>query len=113
MVAQYLRNIDFEKVQNLADLVEYQQGQVVSRTLVQNKNVGVTLFSFDKGEQISTHASTGDAMVNVLSGKARITIGETEYLVAGGESIVMPNNVPHAVYAEEQFKMLLTVIFPY
>lgn len=113
MSAQYLKNIDFEKVLGLTDLVEFQQGQVVSRTLVQNKSVGITLFSFDKGEQISTHASTGDALVNVLAGKARITIGGKDYILSEGESIVMPNNVPHAVYAEEQFKMLLTVVFPY
>jgi quercetin dioxygenase-like cupin family protein len=113
MSAQYLKNIDFENVLKLEELVAYQTGQVVSRTLVQNKSVGVTLFSFDKGEQISTHASTGDAMVNILTGEALITIGEKEYSLLAGETIVMPNNIPHAVYAKEQFKMLLTVIFPY
>jgi quercetin dioxygenase-like cupin family protein len=113
MSAQYLKNIEFEKALKLPELVEYQPGQVVSRTLVQNNHVGVTLFSFDKGEQISSHASSGDAMVNVLAGKARITIGDKEYTVSAGESIVMPNNVPHALYAEEQFKMQLTVVFPY
>ncbi|SHK46706.1 Cupin domain protein [Anaerocolumna jejuensis DSM 15929] len=113
MSAQYLKNIEFEKALKLSELVEYQPGQVVSRTLVQNNHVGVTLFSFDKGEQISSHASSGDAMVNVLAGKARITIGDKEYTVSEGESIVMPNNVPHALYAEEQFKMQLTVVFPY
>lgn len=113
MSAQYLKNIDFENVLQLEELVAYQTGQVVSRTLVQNKAVGVTLFSFDKGEQISTHASTGDAMVNILTGEARITIGEKEYNLSAGDTIVMPNNIPHAVYAKEQFKMLLTVIFPY
>lgn len=113
MSAQYLKNIEFEKALKLNGLVEYQPGQVVSRTLVQNTYVGVTLFSFDKGEQISTHASTGDAMINILEGKARITIGGKDYTVSEGESIVMPNNVPHAVYAEEQFKMQLTVVFPY
>lgn len=113
MSAQYLKNIEFEKALKLSELVEYQPGQVVSRTLVQNNHVGVTLFSFDKGEQISSHASSGDAMVNVLAGKARITIGDKEYTVSEGESIVMPNNVSHALYAEEQFKMQLTVVFPY
>ncbi len=113
MSEQYLKNIDFETALNLADLVAYHNGQVVSRTLVQNKAVGITLFSFDKGEQISSHASTGDAMLMVLTGKARITIAEREHLVNAGETIVMPNNVPHAVYAEEQFKMLLTVVFPF
>jgi len=112
MSEQYLKNIEFEAALNLADLVAYQSGQVVSRTLVQNKSVGITLFSFDKGEQISSHASTGDAMLTVLTGKARVTIGGKEHIVNTGETIVMPNNVPHAVYAEEQFKMLLTVVFP-
>ncbi|PKM71666.1 MAG: cupin domain-containing protein [Firmicutes bacterium HGW-Firmicutes-16] len=112
MSEQYLKNIDFETALNLADLVAYQQGQVVSRTLVQNKAVGITLFSFDKGEQISSHASTGDAMLTVLTGTARISIADKEHLANAGETIVMPSNVPHAVYAEEQFKMLLTVVFP-
>ncbi|MFB0920075.1 MAG: cupin domain-containing protein, partial [Oscillospiraceae bacterium] len=109
MSAQYLKNIEFETALELADLVAYQAGQVVSCTLVQNGSVGITLFSFDKAEQISSHASSGDAMLTVLTGKARITIGEKEHSVAAGETIVMPNNVPHAVYAEEQFKMLLVV----
>ena len=113
MSEQYLKNIEFEAALKLADLVAYQQGQVVSRTLVQNNSVGVTLFSFDKGEQISSHASTGDAMLTVLEGKARVTIGGKDHAVNAGETIVMPNNVPHAVFAEEQFKMLLTVVFPF
>ena len=113
MSVQYLKNIEFEKALSLTDLVAYQEGQVVSRTLVQNSGVGVTLFAFDKGEQISSHASKGDAMLTVLEGKAKITIGEKDYLVKAGETIVMPNSIPHAVYAEEQFKMHLTVVFPY
>ena len=113
MENKYLKNIEFEKALELSELVAYQQGQVVSRTLVQNKSVGITLFSFDKGEQISSHASSGDAMLTVLTGKAKITIGEQDHLVSEGETIIMPNNVSHAVYAEEQFKMLLTVVFPY
>ena len=113
MAEKYLKNIEFDKAMDLREMVAYQPGQVVSRTLVQNKSVGITLFSFDKGEQISSHASTGDAMLTVLTGTARITIGGRDHVVSEGETIVMPNNVPHAVYAEEQFKMLLTVVFPY
>ena len=113
MSVQYLKNIEFEKALSLTNLVAYQEGQVVSRTLVQNSGVGITLFAFDKGEQISSHASKGDAMLTVLEGKAKITIGEKDYLVKAGETIVMPNSIPHAVYAEEQFKMHLTVVFPY
>ena len=89
----------------------YQQGQVVSRTLVQNQAVSVTIFSFDKGEEISTHASGGDAMVTVLEGTGRFTVGEEVFILTEGETLIMPKDIPHAVYGEEQFKMLLTVSF--
>ena len=112
MNGKMLKNIEVEKVLKLTDLVEYQPGQVVSRTLAQNKAVSVTLFSFDKGEEISTHSSQGDAMVTVLEGTAKITIGGQVYSLNGGETIVMPAGIPHAVEAQEQFKMLLTVVFP-
>ena len=86
-------------------------GQVVSRTLAQNEHVSVTLFSFDKGEEISTHESGGDAMVTCLDGVGRITIDGVEHILHEGESIVMPARHPHAVYGQEQFKMLLVVVF--
>lgn len=107
-----LKNIDIEKVLKLKDLVEVQKGQVVSKTLVQNKGVGITLFAFSKDEQISSHESTGDALVYVLDGKGKFTIADKDYIVKKGESIVMPANVPHAVYAEDDFKMMLIVVFP-
>ena len=91
--------------------VAYQSGQVVSRTLAQNEHVSVTLFSFDKGEEISTHESGGDAMVTCLDGMGRITIDGVEHILHEGESIVMPARHPHAVYGQEQFKMLLVVVF--
>ena len=105
------KNIEKKQIMKLEDLVEYQEGQVVSKTLVQNVLVSVTVFSFDKGEEISTHASGGDAMVTVLDGKGKFTIGREEYILQKGETIVMPKNVPHAVYGEEKFKMLLVVSF--
>lgn len=110
--AHYIKNIDFSTVQTLTDLVAYQPGQVVSKTLAQNKAVSLTLFAFDKGEEISAHESGGDAMVVVLDGLAEITIGDGKFSVARGQTIVMPARVPHAVYAAEKFKMLLTVVFP-
>ena len=67
------KNIEKQKSLKLKDMVDYQAGQVVSRTLVQNSSVSMTLFSFDEGEEISTHASGGDAMVTVLEGKGRFT----------------------------------------
>ena len=105
------KNIEKKQIMKLEDLVEYQEGQVVSKTLVQNVLFSVTVFSFDKGEEISTHASGGDAMVTVLDGKGKFTIGGEEYILQKGETIVMPKNVPHAVYGEEKFKMLLVVSF--
>lgn len=106
-----MKNIAFAEVLKLKDQIQYQTGQVVSRTLVQNNAVSVTLFSFDKDEEISTHESGGDAFVTCLDGVGRITIDGVEYEVHKGESIVMPAKHPHAVYGKEQFKMLLVVIF--
>lgn len=106
-----LKNIEVSKVLKLEEEISYQKGQVVSKTLVQNKNVSLTLFSFDQGEEISAHSSDGDALVTVLDGKGRFIVGDQVYFLEKGDTLVMPNQVPHAVYGEEQFKMLLTVIF--
>ncbi|MBP6491494.1 MAG: cupin domain-containing protein [Clostridia bacterium] len=106
-----MKNIEMAKVQTLADLVSYQDGQVVSKTLVQNPGVSLTLFSFDKGEEISSHSSHGDAMVYVIDGEAKITIGEETFTAKAGETVVMPSEVPHAVSAPERMKFMLTVIF--
>lgn len=106
-----IKNIEFAKVLNMESLVNYQEGQVVSRTLAQGKNVSLTLFAFDKGEEISSHSSGGDAMVYLMDGEAEITIGDEVFDVKKGETIVMPAGVPHALLAKEQFKMLLIVVF--
>ncbi len=106
-----MKNISKAEVLVLKDQVSYQQGQVVSRTLAQNDAVSVTLFAFDKDEEISTHESGGDAFVTCLDGIGRITIDGEEHQLREGESIVMPAKHPHAVYGQEQFKMLLVVIF--
>ena len=106
-----MKNIDKAQVLTLKEQVSYQRGQVVSRTLAQNSAVSVTLFAFDKGEEISTHESGGDAMVVCLDGVGRITIDGKNYELHEGESIVMPARHPHAVYGQEQFKMLLVVTF--
>lgn len=107
-----LKNIDAETVLNLGNQVSYQKGQVVSKTLAQNSAISLTLFAFDKGEEISSHESGGDAMVTCLDGEGKITIDGKTYLLKEGESIVMPAKKPHAVYASEQFKMFLVVVFP-
>ena len=105
------KNIEKQTKLKLKDQVEYQPGQVVSKTLVQNDKVSVTIFSFDKGEEISTHASGGDAMVTVLEGTGRFTVGGEVFSLNEGETLIMPKDIPHAVYGEEKFKMLLTVSF--
>ncbi len=105
------KNIDKQTKLTLKELVEYQEGQVVSKTLVQNDYVSMTIFSFDKGEEISTHAAGGDAMVTVLEGKGRFIVGDEVFYVEEGETLIMPKDIPHAVYGEERFKMQLTVSF--
>ena len=108
----YIKNIEHEKVLPLAEEVSAQPGQIVSKTLAQNEAVSVTLFAFSKGEVISTHESEGDAMVHVLSGVGRFTVGGKAHICREGDVLVMPARIPHAVYAEEDFKWILTVIFP-
>lgn len=106
-----MKNIKKSEVLVLKDQISYQEGQVVSKTLAQNDALSITLFSFAKGEEISTHESGGDAFVTCLDGVGKITIDGEEYFLKEGESIVMPAGHPHAVYGEENFKMLLVVVF--
>ncbi len=108
---QLIKNIDFSKALEMEALVSYQEGQVISRTLAQGKNLSMTVFAFAKGEEISAHSSRGDAMVYILDGEAEITIGSDTNLVKKGEVIVMPAGIPHALFAKEQFKMFLVVVF--
>lgn len=108
----YIKNIKHQVVLPLAAEVSVMPGQVVSKTLAQNDAVSITLFAFDKGEEIGAHDSEGDAMVQVLEGTGRFTVGGIPHHVHAGEVLVMPAKIRHAVYAEEAFKMLLTVVFP-
>ncbi|MGE4454154.1 MAG: cupin domain-containing protein [Sphaerochaeta sp.] len=106
-----IKNFKPSEVQSFAELVSYQEGQVVSKTLAQDDHHSLTLFAFEKGEEISTHASSGDALVIALDGVGLVTIDGTEYQLEKGQSILMPSNLPHAIYAPERFKMFLVVIF--
>ena len=105
------KNIEKQTKLQLRDQIDYQPGQVVSKTLVQNDKVSMTIFSFDKGEEISTHAAGGDAMVTVLEGKGRFTVGDDVFFLNEGETLIMPKDIPHAVYGEEKFKMQLIVSY--
>lgn len=105
------KNINKQEKLELKNVVEYQEGQVVSKTLVQNDYVSMTIFAFDKGEEISTHAAGGDAMVTVLEGKGKFTVGGDVFILEAGETLIMPKDIPHAVYGEEKFKMQLVVSY--
>lgn len=106
-----LKNIELDKIIELSKLLDYRKGEIVSRTLIQNEKVSITLFSFFKGEEISSHQSSGDAFVYCLDGEGELTIGENKRIIHKGECIVMPNHISHALYAKESFKMMLIVCF--
>ncbi|QIK56521.1 cupin domain-containing protein [Erysipelothrix sp. HDW6A] len=106
-----LKNIKTRVIIELVNEVVYQEGQVVSKTLSQNDAMSLTLFAFDKGEGLSKHTALGDAMVTILDGSAKITIGNDEFFPKAGETLVMPANIPHSLDAIEPFKMQLLVVF--
>lgn len=105
-----IKNIEHGALFQLADLVEYQDSKVASLTLAQKAGVGITIFAFDKGEGVNTHAAPGDAMVVILDGEAEITIDGTVTRATAGQCIVMPAGIPHAVKSITRFKMILTVV---
>lgn len=105
-----IKNIAFSEPLSLAAMADYRKGQIVSRTFAQNSSVSITLFAFDKGEKISTHTAPGDAMLQVLEGQARVTIGENSMTVLCNQTVVMPADIPHSVQAGQRFKMLLTLV---
>lgn len=107
-----IKNMPYSEAVKMLDLLEYQQNQVVSRTISQRDDLSITLFAFDKGEAISSHASVGDALVYIIDGSAEITIGDDKITAVAGDVVVMPANVPHALDAIEQFKMFLVVVKP-
>jgi quercetin dioxygenase-like cupin family protein len=97
-------------VQNLDKMVDYQEGSVVSRTLIKKEKGTVTLFAFDRGQGLSEHTAPFDAMVSVLEGRAMVTISGSSSILGAGEMIIMPANEPHALKAVESFKMMLIMI---
>lgn len=107
-----IKNMEHGTALSFADQVQFLEGQVVSKTLVQSRHHSLTLFAFDKDEEIGAHDSKGDAMVLALDGVGHIVIDGKTHILKAGEAIVMPREVPHAVFAPQRFKMLLTVIFP-
>ncbi len=106
----FIKNVTFSEPLILVDLVDYQEGRVVSRTFAQTSVMSLTLFAFDKGEGLSSHTAAGDAFVQILDGEAQITIGSQELKVTAGQIVAMPANTPHALHAAKRFKMLLVVV---
>jgi quercetin dioxygenase-like cupin family protein len=94
----------------LADMLDYQEGSVVSKTLIKKTSGTVTLFAFDEGEGLSEHTAPFDAMVCVLDGEVQITISGKPFDLKQGEMIIMPANEPHALKAVKKFKMMLIMI---
>jgi quercetin dioxygenase-like cupin family protein len=97
-------------VKPLAELVQYQDGSIVSQVLLKNKGGSVTLFAFGQGEGLSEHTAPFEALVLVVDGEAEVEIAGEVYSVRQGETITLPANIPHAVRARTRFKMLLTMI---
>jgi len=98
------------EVTNLDGMLDFQEGSVVSRALINKKEGTVTLFSFDKDEGLSEHSAPFDALVYIFDGKAKITISKVDYVLEKGQMVVMPANEPHALKAIEKFKMMLIMI---
>ena len=98
------------EVKPLGELLQYQDGSIVSRVLLKNKGGTVTLFAFDQGEGLSEHTAPFEALVLVVDGEAEVEIARDVYSVGAGETITLPANIPHAVRAATRFKMLLTMI---
>lgn len=97
-------------VMKMSDLGNYQEGSIVSRTIIDKKVGTVTFFAFDKGQGLSEHKAPYDAIVSIVEGHAEIMISGKPHLLKKGEMIIMPANEPHALKAIEKFKMLLIMI---
>jgi len=98
------------QVTRLVDLADYQEGSIVSRTIIDKKTGTVTFFAFDKGQGLSEHTAPFDALVYLLDGEAEIVVSGKPFRLKAGEMVIMPANDPHALKAITRFKMLLTMI---
>ena len=94
---------------SLVDAVEYEEGKIVSKTLVKNESGSMSLLSFSKDQQLSTHAAPGDALLIALDGEMKLTIGDEYFDIKKGDTIVLPGKIPHGLKIPEKFKMLLIV----
>ena len=105
-----MKNIDLAKASKVAGLIDYQEGSVVSKAIIELSAGTVTLFAFDKGQSLSEHTAPFDALINVVEGEAEATVSGVKYKVTEGEVMLMPANEPHSLRAIDRFKMVLTMI---
>ena len=110
MENQTLKMLESAEAFNLAEIVDYQEGKIISKNLVAKNNLVITVMSFWKGESLDPHKAPGDALVTVLDGEGKYYVDGKPFIVKKGESAVLPANIPHAVEAVENFKMMLVLI---
>ena len=105
-------NFEFEKATafDFNKIIDYATGSIISKIILKKVTGNVTLFSFDKGQELSEHTAPFDALVQVIEGFAKIIINGESIVLTSGQSVIMPANIPHAVAAVEKFKMILTMI---
>jgi quercetin dioxygenase-like cupin family protein len=101
---------NLSKPNKIVDLIQYQEGAIVSRTIIEKKTGTVTLFAFDTGQGLSEHTAPFNALVHILDGEAEVAISGKPVLTKKGEMLIMPANIPHALKAPKRFKMILTMI---
>ena len=105
-----MATFETSKIFSMDGSIEYTSGGVISKQIIKSKEGNVTLFSFDKGQGLTEHSASYDALVQVIDGVVDIKIGGNPHSLKKGDSIIMPANVPHALHAVESFKMILTMI---
>lgn len=104
------KEVEQSAVFRFTDSIAYSSGAVVSKTIMKKQTGNISLFSFDKGQGLSEHTAPFDALVQIIDGMAEITIDKKVHRLTEGQNILLPANIPHALYAVEQFKMILTMI---
>ena len=103
-------NENINRVLDINSIIDYQQGSIVSRVLVKEKTGNITLFAFDKGQELSEHTAPFDAVVHIVDGAAEVTVDGKANNLKSGQMIIMPANIPHALKATNSFKMILSMI---
>jgi quercetin dioxygenase-like cupin family protein len=107
---QKAKGLETAKLYNLNEIIDYSEDSIISRIIAKNDSGSMTLFSFDRGQNLSEHSTPYNAVVQVLDGEVELVIGGESLIARAGETVVMPADVPHAVNSVTRFKMLLTML---